>query len=599
MTHSQQRLVYAALLCIRLILALTTHGYIHPDEHFQSTEGALSTGHKTWEFNSSFPCRSMASVRLWNAPVVLLAASGNAATPSTLWCTTRVTYFLLSLIGDGSIAYLSMSGGSRRRVALTPLLLYASSGSVLTLGVRAFSNNVEAALLWLSLVCVESMRRRCTSTRSHPTAASPASPWIHFTLGTLVSLGIFARFTFGVFAAPMGVWYLYLIWRVSTATNQNSNKTTPTPTLTFIKLITPTILGFILTSTAHILYDTHHYSNAGTGNNTLTFTITPLNALRYNTQSSNLAQHGLHPRWLHVIVNAPMILGVAVWVRVLVSLMPLPSSRSRPSRATSLPLPLAQHRTNLMTLIATLFLLSTQPHQEPRFLYPLILPTLLLLPISASGLGFPRWFILLHTLQSVGMVLVFGVAHQAGVTPALLWVSSRSSRGSIQEHAAVGPPPSPESSSSSSSSSTTDNVNVHTWRTFMPPPHLLAPQQVSPSYTYTLVDHGSAPMQQIIDSLQQQQEHEQQQNWLLAPTWALTTLPLYITDHDQHCFTTLYSTWPHLDTDHFGEMVDVYKACLLARRNRRASHYALCAKEALSLKVVQVVSSDSNCLTQR
>lgn len=39
-------------------------------------------------------------------------------------------------------------------------------------------------------------------------------------------------------------------------------------------------------------------------------TFAPLNALLYNLDSSNLATHGTHPRWLHVCVNAPIILGV-------------------------------------------------------------------------------------------------------------------------------------------------------------------------------------------------------------------------------------------------------------------------------------------------
>lgn len=38
-----------------------------------------------------------------------------------------------------------------------------------------------------------------------------------------------------------------------------------------------------------------------------TVEITPLNFLRYNLLPSNLAEHGLHPRWLHLVVNLPMI----------------------------------------------------------------------------------------------------------------------------------------------------------------------------------------------------------------------------------------------------------------------------------------------------
>lgn len=43
--------------------------------------------------------------------------------------------------------------------------------------------------------------------------------------------------------------------------------------------------------------------------------ITPLNFLRYNFHTDNLAKHGLHPRYLHLLVNIPLlynVLGVSV-----------------------------------------------------------------------------------------------------------------------------------------------------------------------------------------------------------------------------------------------------------------------------------------------
>lgn len=35
--------------------------------------------------------------------------------------------------------------------------------------------------------------------------------------------------------------------------------------------------------------------------------VTPLNFLRYNSKMGNLTQHGLHPRWLHLVVNVPLL----------------------------------------------------------------------------------------------------------------------------------------------------------------------------------------------------------------------------------------------------------------------------------------------------
>jgi len=45
--------------------------------------------------------------------------------------------------------------------------------------------------------------------------------------------------------------------------------------------------------------------------------ITPLMLLKYNTNITNLASHGLHPRWLHILVNMPMMFG-ALYVCVCV-----------------------------------------------------------------------------------------------------------------------------------------------------------------------------------------------------------------------------------------------------------------------------------------
>lgn len=47
------------------------------------------------------------------------------------------------------------------------------------------------------------------------------------------------------------------------------------------------------------------------------FLVTPLNFLKYNSQSENLASHGLHSRYLHFFVNVPLlynILGVVAVV---------------------------------------------------------------------------------------------------------------------------------------------------------------------------------------------------------------------------------------------------------------------------------------------
>lgn len=40
------------------------------------------------------------------------------------------------------------------------------------------------------------------------------------------------------------------------------------------------------------------------------FVVTPLNFARYNLDSKNLSKHGIHPRFLHALVNIPLLFNV-------------------------------------------------------------------------------------------------------------------------------------------------------------------------------------------------------------------------------------------------------------------------------------------------
>lgn len=40
------------------------------------------------------------------------------------------------------------------------------------------------------------------------------------------------------------------------------------------------------------------------------FVVTPLNFVKYNLDSSNLSKHGLHPRFLHILINVPLLYNV-------------------------------------------------------------------------------------------------------------------------------------------------------------------------------------------------------------------------------------------------------------------------------------------------
>jgi GPI mannosyltransferase 4 len=96
--------------------------------------------------------------------------------------------------------------------------------------------------------------------------------------------------------------------------------------------------------------------------------ITPWSNFKYNVNALNLAEHGLHPPWTHLIVNLPCLLGPSLLIPIL-TWQPFLASFKHLSRDIC-----------FLCSISGLLLLSSRPHQEFRFLLPII--TLLLVSLS-------------------------------------------------------------------------------------------------------------------------------------------------------------------------------------------------------------------------
>jgi hypothetical protein len=73
----------------------------------------------------------------------------------------------------------------------------------------------------------------------------------------------------------------------------------------------PAVLSFTITSLALALADTIYFTSALPAHIS-SLVLTPLNLLRYNLSSDNLASHGLHPRYLHIVANWPMLFGAGL-----------------------------------------------------------------------------------------------------------------------------------------------------------------------------------------------------------------------------------------------------------------------------------------------
>lgn len=130
--------------------------------------------------------------------------------------------------------------------------------------------------------------------------------------------------------------------------------------------------------------------------------ITPWNNLRYNMQPANLAQHGLHPWYQHMLVNIPTLLGPAA---SLLFLKPHLSLR-------------------LYSAMSGILVLSVFQHQEARFLLPTI-------PLILSSIQMPKNQKLLKVwlcawvLFNLALSLLMGTYHQGGIVPGQVFLSKQ------------------------------------------------------------------------------------------------------------------------------------------------------------------------------
>jgi GPI mannosyltransferase 4 len=122
-------------------------------------------------------------------------------------------------------------------------------------------------------------------------------------------------------------------------------------------------VSFALGAFVSMLADTYYFASSLSRP-----IITPWSNFKYNVNALNLAEHGLHPPWTHLLVNLPCLLGPALLI---------PFIAPQPLRTS-----FKQLVSNICFLcsISGLILLSSRPHQEFRFLLPII--TLLLISLS-------------------------------------------------------------------------------------------------------------------------------------------------------------------------------------------------------------------------
>ncbi|CAO3598750.1 unnamed protein product [Absidia cylindrospora] len=295
-------------------------GYIHPDEFFQSPEITARTvlgvdSLTPWEFQPEHAARSIiipfltTGLPLWLMTLVNQWQSILIEVPQTLtlFLVERSSCFALTLITDYVVYKLCQKLGKDE---ILPLLFVATSQVTLVYNTRPFSNSVEALVLGLGLLSLVFFDMDHSS---------------GFGLGCLLTFGVFTRITFILYGFPIGLAFLYLARRQGR----------------LLQSITMLLLGASIVAGVMVVADSLYY-----GSMTLTwqdgtlithirqlfayplsswlhirwdgtFTLTLLNNLKYNMNVDNLALHGLHPRYTHLLVNFPLLYGplaiMAVW----------------------------------------------------------------------------------------------------------------------------------------------------------------------------------------------------------------------------------------------------------------------------------------------
>ncbi|KAJ2865465.1 alpha 1,2 mannosyltransferase [Coemansia erecta] len=407
--------LYAALLAVRVLFALSP-SYIHPDEFFQAPEVAASDilgvdALRTWEFAASPPIRSIVPIYMYSGlPFALLRLGellGYAASPRAVFWAQRLAMAVLSLAVDRCVCRAIGRRNPGARLLPTKLLL-ASSHCLLVFHTRPFGNAFASAVLALCLDLLAQIDYALHTIGSllskdcNPQQLEKELWALRRALSMLAAagvLGTFAHITFAPFFAPLAAAALALVGAAALRHRILS--------LGKAGAIVATACGCAaLVALALVAADSAYYG---------TLTCTVLNNLRYNTNASNLALHGLHARYMHLAASMPVLFG-PLYVLLLLKLWPAIKRTFAPGNCV----PAAA----LWSLIVGTAALSLVQHQEPRFMVP-ALPCIVLLTWRWHRV-LPAYFWRVWAAYNVCCACIYGAVHQAGVVPVVQYLANTS-----------------------------------------------------------------------------------------------------------------------------------------------------------------------------
>lgn len=354
-------------LIARAVLA-TRMTYLHPDEHLQGPQ-IMANGlfgwaaQIPWEFRDTSPIRSF--VPLWLQYGIPMSVFSDYMNPMKALLFLRLTSAAITFIlEDMAVDRLA----SNKSDKLQSLIFLNTSYVTLTWQSHTFSNSLETILvLWYIVILDEFEKRRRSQTGFDRGYDS-------LLLGSLVALGIFNRPTFPAFLLLPSLNLVRFFWHHK---------------LNGIGFG----LSILLVSSIFVAFDSSIYSGSS-------WVIAPLNNLRFNSVAYNLEEHGIHPRVTHLLVNLPQLLGPGL-------LVVSPRWKS-----------LA-----MQSVISGLVILSCSPHQEARFLLPLVPLLCTQMDIGQfRSLRLRRVILAMWFIFNALAAILMGLFHQGGVIPAQQFV---------------------------------------------------------------------------------------------------------------------------------------------------------------------------------
>lgn len=355
---------------IGLFVALQI-SYIHPDEHFQNLEILAIRffgikGTVPWEFLSMNAARSYVPIYVSYGPIFYILRKLGFEYPMLILSFIRLqNYMVYLVVYRVALRYLKRTS----RFDLNKVEFFISTSYITwTFQSHSFSNSLETTLLLIVLSLYSNILWI-------PRNKNSDHFWTSTILGITITLGVFNRITFPAFILLPSLSIFWKFYRFHW------------------KSFGLFLLTIVCTTFAFICFDTSIYNSPSP-------VIAPLNNLLYNFDESNLELHGLHPRYNHILINLPQIVGPAI-------LLLIPHHRRFKQVWRNLP---------LLSIVSGILVLSMFKHQELRFLVPLA-PLLFMCFNQKAPSKWMRSDIIIKLWIGFNLILglIMGIYHQSGV----------------------------------------------------------------------------------------------------------------------------------------------------------------------------------------